>query len=172
MAGDDDILEITWDDLRELPAGPEQFPSVDAAAAEVAASPGPWVDLTAVCARTRQGFQVRFQQEAPGVYSFAGVLPKAASAQGGPGGPTASLAQVNARFDLAGYPGCPHCGLPSLVQCDRCGTIMCGSAVHYDKRGAWCVCPQCGGKGQIATGLPVTVQGRMGGAKGKLPKGR
>lgn len=171
MAGDDDILEISWDDLREVPPSPEQFPSVEAAAAEVAASAGPWVDLTALCARTRQAFQVRFQQEAPGVYCFAGVLPKAAPVQAGPGVAAAGLAQVNARFDLAGYPGCPQCGLPSLVQCDRCGTIMCGSAVHQDKRGAWCLCPQCGGRGQIASDVAVTVQGRVGGAKGKFPKG-
>jgi predicted RNA-binding Zn-ribbon protein involved in translation (DUF1610 family) len=169
---DENILEITWEDLRDVPATPEQFPSVDAALAEVAASPGPWLEVTAVCARTRQAFGVRFRQDAPGVYSFGGVFPAPLAEKGSPATAGAGLIQVNARFDLAGYPGCPHCGLPGLVQCDQCGTITCGSGVYEDKRGTWSLCPQCGSKGQVASDVAITVQGRVGGAKGKLGKGR
>jgi predicted RNA-binding Zn-ribbon protein involved in translation (DUF1610 family) len=187
MPDNDDILEITWDDLRESPAAPapaaELFPPVEAADAAVAGGRQPWVDVEAVCARARTGFAVRFAQKQPGVYGFSAVLPAKPGALGGkpglpsgkpglpagqPGlpGPGAGLGQVEASFQLAGYTGCPVCGTTELIQCDRCGTIMCGSAVHQDKRGTWVLCPSCGGKGKVAAGVQVTVQGQVGGRKG------
>ena len=196
MPENDDILEITWDDLQETPApaaaaapaagaGEELFPAVEAADAAVAGGRQPWVDVEAVCARTRSGFAVRFAEKSAGVYGFSAVLPGKAGAPGGKGGlpagkpgapgpsgkpgmpgPGAGLGQVNAAFQLAGYTGCPVCGMTELIQCDRCGTIMCGSAVHQDKRGAWVLCPNCGGKGKVAAGVQVTVSGQVGGVKG------
>ncbi len=167
---DDDILEITWDDLQDVPAAPvQEFPAVDPADAAVAGGRQPWIDVDAVCARTRVPFGVRFTQVAPGAYTFASVVGKAAGNPGAPGtppGPGMGTGQVNAQFSLTGYTGCPQCGMTELIQCDRCGTVMCGSAVHQDKRGAWVVCPHCGGKGQVASGVAVTVQGQVGGMKG------
>jgi predicted RNA-binding Zn-ribbon protein involved in translation (DUF1610 family) len=174
MPADDDILDITWDDLKDVPDTPpapmEVFPALDAADAAVAGGREPWIEVDALCARTRGGFGVRFRQAQPGVFSFASVARKGAGKPGAPGappGPARGLGQVNATFSLAGYPGCPYCGRPELIQCDRCGTVMCGSAVRQDKRGASVVCPSCGGRGQVATGVTVTVQGQVGGMKGK-----
>ena len=166
MTEDDDILEITWDDLKDVPPAPvQEFPAVDPADAAVAGGRLPWIDVDAVCARTRVPFGVRFTQAAPGAYAFASVVGKV-GAPGAPARPGMGMGQVNAQFNLGGYTGCPQCGMTELIQCDRCGTVMCGSAVRQDKRGAWVICPQCGGKGQVSSGVPVTVQGQVGGMKG------
>ncbi len=172
MPDDDDILEITWDDLNTLPP-PAQFPAVDPADAAVAGGRLPWIDVEAVCARTRGGFAVRFTQAGPGVYNFAGLPGPTAAKSPTAAAPGAGLGQVNATFNLAGYPGCPQCGLGELIQCDRCATVTCGSALQQDKSGAWVTCPHCGGRGRVSSGVPVTVQGQVGGAKGgKGGKGR
>ena len=171
----DDLLEITWDDLNQLPAPAAQplevFPAVDEAEAAVAGSPEPWVEVAAQCAAKRATFGVRFRQTAPGVYAFAATTSAPRDPGAGPGGLAPGRGEVQARFDLGGYRGCPLCGQPGLAQCDRCGVIMCGTAVQQDKRGAYCVCPACGGKGRLETGVQVTVQGQVGGQKGK-PRGK
>lgn len=181
MPGDDDLIEITWDDLKDVPATPaapvEELPAVTAADAAVAGGRQPWIDVDAVCARTRASFGVRFTQTGPSAYCFAAVIPKGPTPGGKgfglgkpgtppPAGPGMGTGQVNATFSLAGYTGCPQCGMTELIQCDRCATVMCGSAVHQDKKGTWVVCPNCGGKGQVSGGVPVTVQGQVGGMKG------
>lgn len=168
---EEDILEITWEDLQDedLDLSGEVFPAVEPADAAVAGSRQPWIEVEALCAGERQPFGVRFQQTTPQVYAFAAVVERAPGAKPAP--PAAGgFDQANAHFDLAGYTGCPHCGMPGLVQCDRCGTIMCGSAVHEDKKGMYCVCPNCGGRGQVASGQVVTVRGQVGGTKGKPGK--
>jgi hypothetical protein len=182
----DDLLEITWDDLNapgtELPpAEPEPsaldlsgelFPPVEAGA-PVADSRRPWIEITGTCGRDRRPFAVRFSEQTPGVYGFVEALPlgpapgKFSGRKAAPQPLGGLSGQAQGRFDLQGYPGCPCCGQPGLVQCDRCGTVMCGSALTETKRGALCRCPNCGGRGEIASGMPVTVQGQVGGIKGK-----
>lgn len=169
MPDDDDILEITWDDLRDVPATPaaDLFSAVDPADAALAGGREPWIDLDAVCARTRGSFTVRFRQTGPGVYAFVSLVGGAAGKPSIPSAAGRNLAQVQASFNLAGYTGCPHCGMPELIQCDRCGTIACGGAVQRNKHGAWVICPGCGGRGQVVDNVQLTVQGQVGGMKGK-----
>jgi hypothetical protein len=195
----DDVLDITWDDLREPPApageqfpvAPPEAPSLDLSgefppvegAIPVADSRRPWIEITGMCGRAKQPFAVRFVENTPGLYSFAETVAlapppgKAAGffGQGAPGKagtappPLGPSGQAQGRFDLKNYTGCPVCGQPGLVQCDRCGTVMCGSALLQDKRGMYCQCPNCGGKGRIESGVPVTVSGQVGGVKGGKP---
>ena len=195
----EDVLEITLDDLNALPAelppvpaeapaldlGSELFPPIEADA-PVTDSRQPWVEITGVCARDRRNFAVRFVENTPGVYTFSqaealGAMPSAkpsvlgkafgAKAPGGmSGGMGGSQGQAQGRFDLAAYRGCPCCGQQGLVQCDRCGAIMCGAAIREDRRGLYCQCPSCGGKGRLAPGGNVTVAGAVGGVKGKKGK--
>ena len=186
----DDILEITWDDLNapgaELPpAGPEPggldlsgelFPPIEAGV-PVADSRQPWIEITGACGRDRRPFAVRFAEQVPGVYSFVEAVPlgpppgkglgaKPFGVKPPPPPPGGLFGQAQGRFELKDYTGCPCCGRPGLVQCDRCGTVMCGSALTENKRGIVCQCPNCGGRGQIASGVPVTVSGQVGGVKG------
>lgn len=182
----DDILEITWDDLNapgtaSPPAPPapgtvdlsgELFPPIEAGA-PIAGSGRPWIEIMGTCGRDRRPFAIRFAEREAGVYSFVeaealgpapgkGFGPKPAPPPAG-----GLLGQAQGRFELRDYPGCPCCGQPGLVQCDRCGTVMCGSALLEGKGGLLCQCPNCGGRGRIASGIPVTVKGQVGGMKGK-----
>jgi hypothetical protein len=167
----DDILEITWDDLNAPPPAEPLFPAVDAADAAVAGSRLPWVEVEAVCARDRAPVLVRFQMQQPGVYTCVSAVAPPGPAKSTPGAGAAAMSQVQARFDLSAYPGCPRCGLPGLIQCDRCGSIMCGSALTQTKRGSYVVCPHCGGKGEVSSPTAVTVSGQVGGVKGAKSKG-
>jgi hypothetical protein len=98
--------------------------------------------------------------------AFGGKTPGGMGGMGGMQG-AGPQGQAQGRFDLAAYRGCPCCGQPGLVQCDRCGAVMCGSSIREDRRGLYCQCPSCGGKGRIAPGTNVTVSGAVGGVKGK-----
>lgn len=179
----EEVLNISWEDLEDLPPVPPAAPPLDLSAGEfppveagapVTDSRQPWIEIAGICGRDQRPFEVTFAQTAPGVYTFTRAVPLPPSPsgkfsgvgegdKGKPGGPQG---QAQGRFDLKGYTGCPCCGQLGLVQCDRCGTVMCGSAVREDRQGLYCQCPNCGGRGRLAPGTAVTVQGEVGGVKG------
>lgn len=42
------------------------------------------------------------------------------------------------------YPGCPYCGLKSIVRCNRCGGVSC-----LAEESQTFACPYCGSRGEV-----------------------
>ena len=180
------VLDVVLDDeppAAEQPPAPEAddggLPSVEAPAPVLDGSL-PAVDaqtiaeanadqLEAVCAYSRQPFEVTAMPEGKGDYEILGAKPlPPGTTVGVPPGRGKELSGV---FHLAKYGGCPHCGSSGLLLCQECGSISCGATDK--KSGAFLPCPVCGNKGQVVQskgGWTVAVAGKgkgKGEGKGK-----
>jgi hypothetical protein len=125
--------------------------------------------LEAVCAYSRQPFEVTAAPEGKGDYEILGAKPLP---PGTPVGvPPGRGKELSGIFHLAKYGGCPHCGSSGLLLCQECGSISCGATDK--KSGAFLPCPVCGNKGQVVQskgGWTVSVAGKgkgKGEGKGK-----
>jgi hypothetical protein len=56
-------------------------------------------------------------------------------------------------FHAEKFPGCPHCGNQSWVQCGQCGKISC-----YPGEGIF-TCPVCGNSGEVSVGDNFDLSG-------------
>ncbi len=169
------VLNVELDDeppAPEQPAPPAAddgaLPSVEASlpvldAETIAEANGE--QLEAVCAYSRQPFEVTATPEGQGDYEILGARPLP---PGTPVGvPPGRGKQLSGVFHLAKYGGCPHCGSSGLLLCQECGSISCGATDK--KSGAFLPCPVCGNKGQVVQskgGWTVAVSGK-GKGKGK-----
>jgi hypothetical protein len=174
MVPDDDVLVVDLDDEDEPPkvgsgsAGDVlELPPVtdDMVAASAPAQPG--FDLSAKCGATGQDFLVRFQETERGIWHVVDTEVVAVGKAGPVVAPGSQ--QVAGTFSLDRYPGCPACGSEGLVQCDHCGTAMCGGAIEPNKakKGELVMkCPGCGSMGRLA-GAVAQATGTVRGKKGK-----
>ncbi|MBN1955054.1 MAG: protein phosphatase 2C domain-containing protein [Anaerolineae bacterium] len=97
--------------------------------------------VLARCSQNGQGFGIRLEEQGRGRWiadwAFAideKVVGKRAYGQG----------EVTGTFEFdAAYPGCPHCGAPSIFQC-ACGEVAC-----WDGRSSAATCPWCGAAVQL-----------------------
>lgn len=150
VGDDDDILNIDLEDLQDIP---EQglYPAIEPGSSREEAlglTPG-GVEVPCACSATGRQFAVRFEQVADDQYQIAEVIERQGQAAGQiPQGPQV---QIDGRFGLAGYPGCPYCGARHLAVCDQCGVAMCyeGPGKAASGKGA-VTCPVCGAVGSLA----------------------
>ncbi len=150
VGDDDDILNIDWEDLEDVPEE-GLYPAIEPGASREQAlglSPG-GVEVPCACSASGRQFAVRFEQVADDQYQIAEVIERQGQAAGQiPQGPQV---QIDGRFGLTGYRGCPYCGGKRLAVCDQCGVAMC-----YDKTGKGTsskgrvTCPVCGASGSLA----------------------
>lgn len=162
-SGDDAILNIDLEDLENVPGGleyPAIEPGADLEEALGRKLPGP--QITVICSATRRQFIVHFEAAGDQAYeavSVAQVEGKVGAQQPG------DQAQINGRFGLTKYPGCPYCGARGLAVC-ACGTPICeGSLQKSLLGGASMVCPACGETVTIG-GPAASVHGQGGKKKG------
>lgn len=148
--GEDEVLDINLDEpeaspaegvlevtLEDLPAGESEYPAVTETQQRAAANS---VLLECVCSATRQGFEVRFEEQEPGVYYATEITPTAKGvAAGGKGG--SGLSEIKGAFRMGPDYACPHCKDASLSACEVCQTVLCAGGTG--KRGD-CACPGCG----------------------------
>jgi hypothetical protein len=166
----DDVLDVTLDDEPDAGApataavsAPEaaypavtEFPAVTAEQA-IAAKPG--VAVPCVCSATRQHFDVRYEEQEPGVFWAAETVKTAAKET--KGGLAAAQGAVQGNFRMGPDYVCPYCGDGSLTLCERCQTVLCLGAT--DKTGG-CQCPACSTvltpTGPLATSAPTRGKGK------------
>jgi hypothetical protein len=94
------------------------------------------VVVMARCSRSRQGFGIRFEEQAEDrwVADWAFAIPATSDGREWYG-----RGDVTGAFEVADtYPGCPHCHAPSIFQC------VCGKVACWDGENRTATCPWCG----------------------------
>ncbi len=152
-ADGDDVLEVTAEELAELPEA-AQLPAVSALDALVADGTANWVDIPAICSQTDRGFIARFEEVKPGRYEYIGAQPVTGTEDKSQ--MTGGYRDVKGEFHLTDYPGCPVCGSPGLAVCSDCQTVSCGGSARKTKRGWVTTCPHCHQDGELIPGGPAT----------------
>jgi len=115
-----ELLAITAQDIADDSA--EVLPPVSELDSALVEGTANWVDISAVCSQTGDGFVVHFQQIGPDRFTYAGAQRRREPQQE----PVTGGRNVKGEFDLSDYPGCPVCGAPGLVVCSGCGTVVVG----------------------------------------------
>lgn len=129
-SGDDITLGIiSRMDTIEMPAGrvpAGQLSSVEEEGGVVVAR----------CSQSGRGFGVRFEEHGRGrwVADWAFPVKEKSTRREGHG-----QGEISGAFEFdAAYPGCPHCGAPSIFQC------VCGEVACWDGESRAVTCPWCG----------------------------
>jgi len=156
-----ELLEITAQDIADDSA--EVLPPVSELDSALVEGTANWVDISAVCSQTGDGFVVHFQQIGPDRFTYAGAQRRREPQQE----PVTGGRNVKGEFDLSDYPGCPVCGAPGLVVCSGCGTVSCGASVRQTKQGLVMTCPHCHRDGEVQAGGPGTQVWATGGVEKK-----
>ena len=160
----DEVLDVTLDEEPDDAAYPAvtEFPAVTPEQA-IAAKPG--VSVPCVCSATRQHFDVRYEEQEPGVFWAAETVKTAAKEA--KGGLAAAQGAAQGSFRMGPDYVCPYCGDGALTLCERCQTVLCLGAT--DKTGG-CQCPACASvltpTGPLATSAPTRGKGKGGKGKG------
>jgi hypothetical protein len=162
-----DVLEITSDDLQDVPDGPpapqepasREYPGVDPKDLQGEKSAG-LTEMTAICSASGGAFRVLWEQIEPDVYGVVGVESAGPEAKQKAGG---GAVAVDGHFALDDFPGCPHCGAMRMSVCEECGLTMCEGGMNTNLLGmATLKCPACGNRGRIEGSA-----GRIWGSGGK-----
>lgn len=164
-----EVLDVTLDDEEQAPApggyaavppypAAEAYPEVTEGQQRAAAN---FALLQCACSATRQGFEVRFEEQEPGVYYATEITPSgkgpAAAGKGGGG-----LAQIKGTFRLGPEFACPHCHDGTLSVCEACECILCGGGTT---KGGGCACPACGTELTLTSQAATGARGAAGGKK-------
>jgi hypothetical protein len=111
--------------------------------------------IMAKCSSTGKAFGIRIEQRGGDwVRTWAFPLDEGKAKHEGFDANTVS-GSLNA---VAGYPGCPHCGDGSFVQCG-CKKIGCGGGIRHYGDHADYTCPWCGSAGTLGAAESLTVSG-------------
>lgn len=91
--------------------------------------------IVARCSNSRGLYGIRFEQREPRVWVFDWAFAiKAGTAQREGYDQTT----IEGRFEIGEhYPGCPHCGAPSIFRCG-CGRVNCWDGHRREVTCAWC----------------------------------
>ena len=182
MPDDDDVLEISAEDLAEEPlppVPPDDGPVLEVSLEDLSEEPLPAADafpavtgdqllaaansitIRTLCSTTGQAFDVRYVEDKPGVFVTKQVtVPE----KGGDAG--ASLAtptgQVEGSFEVTPDYACPFCGSQAVLVCGKCGVDLCSGQA----KGGLMTCPHCQSRMKLG-GQATSATGAVGKGKGK-----
>lgn len=151
------VLDVTLDDAAEEAQYPEVTETQQRAAVNSAL-------LQCVCSATRQGFEVRFEEQEPGVYYATEVTPTAKGAVTGTKGDS-GLSDIKGAFRMGPEFACPHCKSAGLSACEVCQTVLCAGGTQKD--GA-CACPGCGASLTLTSEPASRARGAASGKKKRV----
>lgn len=172
--GEDEVLDVVLDDtdeapaegvlevtLEDLPSAGAEYPEVTETQQRAAVNS---VVLECLCSATRQGFEVRFDEQESGVYYAAEVTPTAkGAAAGGKGG--SGLSDIKGAFRMGPDFACPHCKSTGLSACEVCQTVLCAGGTGKD---GGCSCPGCGAILTLTSEAATRARGASSGKKKRV----
>jgi hypothetical protein len=186
---DDDILDISAEDLAEDPAPVAPLPPVQLNTAPAldlslddlndepaAAFPALTADqllasrssvtIRTLCSQTGRPFLVRYVEDKPGLYVTHEVTVLGKDEAGaGPGTTGGAVGEVTGSFQTSKDYACPFCGSHAVLVCGRCGVDLCAGPGNTGR----CTCPNCQAQIEVG-GRATSATGLLGLGKGKSKK--